>query len=310
MKKIKILLACLITLVLLNACFLDNEKFSLITPSGTPSLALSSFLESTKTVDYEIASGTDPLVAAFTNKSKDIIVAPVNLGLKLYNSLNDFGYVFYKPLIGCNFVIKSSTEITSIADLEGKDIYLFGKNATPDIILRSVLNFHKIKANLIYQSDVTTTNALLVSGKANIIVTAEPSATKISQNKNFYTFLLSEAYAKITEKDYDVPQAGIFLKKDLLNDAKKLNIILKELDTKVEEGINNHEALAESAVNVDASLKALTKEVLIKAIPNCNILTLSTNVNKEEIAFYFNCILDLGLGSTIGNTLPDEKFYF
>ena len=41
-------------------------------------------------VNYEIVGGSDPLVSAFTNATHDIIVAPVNLGAKLYKANGNY----------------------------------------------------------------------------------------------------------------------------------------------------------------------------------------------------------------------------
>ena len=102
MKRILTFIIALVFLVSLTSCFEDNnQKVSLIAPTGTPTLGLSEALDTYESsFDYNIVSGPDALKAAFINASYDIIVAPVNLGSTFYNNLNNFEYTFYQTIVG------------------------------------------------------------------------------------------------------------------------------------------------------------------------------------------------------------------
>ena len=78
------LLLVLALLVLTGCKTSDGAKYKIIVPNGTPLLGMSSFLSETDKFEYEIVGGSDPLVAAFTKGEHDVIVAPVNLGAKMY----------------------------------------------------------------------------------------------------------------------------------------------------------------------------------------------------------------------------------
>ena len=73
----------LLMVLVLTGCTQDgnndsNKTVSIIAPSGTPALALTTYFTK-ENVNYEFVGGSDPLVSAFTNATHDIIVAPVNL---------------------------------------------------------------------------------------------------------------------------------------------------------------------------------------------------------------------------------------
>ena len=215
----------LFSMLFITGCIDDSsKKVSVIVPTGTPSLGIANVLNDKTLVDANIVSGSDPLIAAFTNASYDVVVAPVNLGAKLYNANENFSYILYKTIVWGNYYLVSNEEIATLESLEGKTVLVFGKNSTPDVVLRTLISAKNINVNLEYVDDVATANSYLLSGKADIIVSAEPSLTKMSANKNFYTLDLQKQWQQLTGS-YSLPQAGIFIKKDS-KDEKYLKTVL------------------------------------------------------------------------------------
>ena len=102
MRKLFLSLAILIIGIFMTSCTITNgegyqDELTMIMPTGTPALALSEFAMTQENVKAEVVAGSDPLVAAFTSKSHDIIVAPVNLGAKMYSVYQE--YVLYKTFV-------------------------------------------------------------------------------------------------------------------------------------------------------------------------------------------------------------------
>ena len=294
----------LFSMLFITGCIDDSsKKVSVIVPTGTPSLGIANVLNDKTLVDANIVSGSDPLIAAFTNASYDVVVAPVNLGAKLYNANENFSYILYKTIVWGNYYLVSNEEIATLESLEGKTVLVFGKNSTPDVVLRTLISAKNINVNLEYVDDVATANSYLLSGKADIIVSAEPSLTKMSANKNFYTLDLQKQWQQLTGS-YSLPQAGIFIKKD----EKYLKTVLDKMIESVQMAQTKPNVLIASAVSVDENLAKIGEETLQKAIGNCNLRVEETD--KEAIEFYFSQVIQLGIGATVGGKLPDEAFYY
>lgn len=297
----------LFSMLFITGCIDDSsKKVSVIVPTGTPSLGITNVLNDKTLVDANIVSGSDPLIAAFTNASYDVVVAPVNLGAKLYNANENFSYILYKTIVWGNYYLVSNEEIATLESLEGKTVLVFGKNSTPDVVLRTLISAKNINVNLEYVDDVATANSYLLSGKADIIVSAEPSLTKMSANKNFYTLDLQKQWQQLTGS-YSLPQAGIFIKKDS-KDEKYLKTVLDKMIESVQMAQTKPNVLIASAVSVDENLAKIGEETLQKAIGNCNLRVEETD--KEAIEFYFSQVIQLGIGATVGGKLPDEAFYY
>lgn len=311
MKKLNLLLVLLLiftTTFLVASCDLDvkdkySDEFSVVMPTGAPTICLSKFIKDNEKNTIEIVSGADPLVVAFTNASYDVIVAPVNLGAKFYNQTEDFEYILYRPIVGCNYYILSTEEL-SFADLDGRDMESFNEAATPGVMLKTLCAYYEISPNVHYNSSVGEVNPLLLSGKADIILTAEPSKTVVTSKKSFYEIDILALWQEMAGSSYNVPQAGIFVKKECLSNPNFVEM-LEAIDESVK---TDARVLAESAIEVDPNLSSMNVDLLTKAIPNCHFIT--NPLNQAEIEYYFQKVIDFGLGKTIGNKLPDEGFYY
>ena len=308
MKKILTMFIAIICLGLLVSCTdTKTEKVSIIVPSGTPTLGVADALHSDADLfDYNVVQGSDALVAAFTNANYDIIVAPVNLGAKFYSSLNNFEYVFYQTIVGGCFYLVTSEDITELSQINGKEITVFGANSTPDVIIRSLINYYNLDVKINYVSDVAEANASLISNKSTIIVSAQPSISKFNASGKFNVIDLQAEWKKMSGSTYSIPQAGIFVKKSKLDDKSVVNA-LNKLNASLSLSTTNPDKLAESGTQIDEALNKIGKETLIKAIPHCNFVT--TKNNMAEIEFYFNKLIELNLGQTMGGKLPGEDFY-
>lgn len=309
MKKIyKLLSIVSFTFILLSitSCANIEKKVSIIAPTGTPSLGIAEAISDDTLFDYNIVSGSDPLIAAFTNATYDIVVAPVNLGGKFYNTTENFEYVLYQTIVWGNYYLASTYEINNFSELDGKTLLVFGKNSTPDVVVRSLIAANNLNVTLEYVDDVSTANSYLISGKADVIVSAEPSITKFSQNKSFYTYDLQKEWQELTG-NYSFPQAGIFVKKTTMN-TKKVQDALLALTNSVKLASIDPNKLVSSAVKIDESLNKIGEEVLQQAILKCNLRF--DSYQKEAINFYFQKVIDLGIGKTVGEKLPDEGFYY
>lgn len=309
MKKIvlKIFNLCILLLaIVMVGCVeeVTDEKVSVMAPTGTPTLGIAKALEE-EFIDEKIVSGADLLIAEFTKGEYDIIVAPVNLGAKFYNENDNFKYQLYETIVWGSYYLASTSEIESFESLEGKTITVFGKNSTPDVVFRTLVASKNMNVTIEYVDDVNTANQFLMSGKAEIIVSAEPSITKISGTKTIYTLDLQNEWMKLTGSIH-LPQAGIFVNKERITNAS-VQKALEKMKESVLLATTNPAELVKSACAVDSSLAKIGEEILNQAISKCNLM-IDEN-QKAAIEFYFSKVMELNLGATIGGKLPDENFY-
>lgn len=303
MKKLKF---CALCLLLTFSCFScssneDIGEINMIAPNGTPLLSISTFLSEHENVKCSAVEGSEPLLAAFTSKEYDLIVAPMNLGAQLYNKAKD--YLLFETLVWGNLYVASRNEMTSFSDLNEKNITLFGTNQTPDIVMKCLSPYHQVEYNVTRVDDVSSANALLLQNQAEYIVSAEPSLSKLKEKMpNLYTLDLQEEW-KTFSGISSYPQAGIFVKKDEVNRLKSTLLSLRQ---NVKDILKDVSYTVSCALKID-KLASLGETTLTSSLPNCHI-AIEEN-QQEAIEFYFTKLNEIGLGKTYGEKLPDEEFY-
>ena len=300
MKKIIVSLLLFVFVIFGLAGCKENTPLTVMVPIGAPAIS-QIYMQENNDYSIDIISGVDPLVAAFGSMSHDFIFAPTNLGAKLYN--NEIDYVFIAAVTFGNYYLVSKESDFTIQSLEGKEIIVFGQNATSDIILNYILEENEINASLTYVADVTSANAEFIADNNKIIMTAEPMLSILANSVTGFNIIdLQSEYQKITGED-SYPQAGVFAKGTLTD--KQINKFLDDLEASVNQVNLDLEATALKAVELDYGF---SESVLIMAIPNSNIDFKIAKEVKSDLERYFNIILDIN-EALIGGKLPDDNFY-
>lgn len=308
MKKILLVFFLFVSIFIISSCSKDDEKVvKILVPSGAPTLGLvQMWYEVEKIGDYELnfesKSGTDPLTVAFTSKSHEIIIAPSNLGANLFTKSQD--YIYAGTLTFGNLYLVSREEIT-LDNLEGKTINAFGKNSTPDIILKKVLGNRGVQID--YDNSVNDVLGKFVAGSYDIALLAEPVLSKLRIDTEVYIIDLQAEYQNITGQD-SYPQAGIFINKSFAKNNKKFITSFLE---KVVESVDFVNTEKESASDYYKELNLLPdfpKQVLVNSIEGSNIGFVNSKDSKKLIEEYFQIIMEFN-PQLIGGKLPDDDFY-
>jgi len=227
-KISKALLACGIALTLgacSNTTTQEDISYEVLCPTGAPALATlgAKNVENT-TITY--VDGSDPLVAELSKKdgSYDAIVAPINVGAKVY-AQSDAYQLAAVVTWGNLYLVGSQDNAWEDAN---NSIALFGENAVPGLVYNKVLG-DKVKAQPTWYNAVSDAQQALLTGKANIALLAQPAAAatiaKAKENGTDLKVIANFQQLWQQEMDNDTtgyPQAGIFVKKDSKKDMEKL----------------------------------------------------------------------------------------
>lgn len=133
----------------------EQQSYSFITPDGAPALAISKLmhdnddLSTGKTINYSVVQN-----AVMQNSLKtggaDFILAPVNLASKFYKTYDATNhYVMVAVITHGNFYIMSTEPLSSVDDLQGKQIAVPMMGAVPDWTLQMVLKKYALPINVI-----------------------------------------------------------------------------------------------------------------------------------------------------------------
>ena len=255
---------------------------TIVGPSGAPSIAVAQLAKEEEN-NYEFNLGVDPtlLQSYFVNNSVDAIIAPINLGSKMYT--NNKNYVLASVLTWGNLFFASSQEFT-LSDLNNNDVVFFGENTINMAVVSYILAQNNITPNISYLGSTALTQAELLNSNS-IVLIAEPALSVAKTKKEIYSISVEEEFKKLTNID-GFPQAGLFIRKGTINDHKSVvDEFIKKVEASANKTTTDLELVAQYSEDLALGGK---KAVLIKAIPNCSIKFTKASDAKEALNTFVN----------------------
>ena len=212
----KILKVALAAMMLLTGCAKEPEQttFNVLCPTGAPTLAwLSTYEEITAEGKFDVTEGSDQLVAELTKADSeyDIIVAPVNAGMKLI-SAGKSTYTLEGVITWGNLYI-----VGKDGALEGTgEIGTFGTGAVPEKVYQAANVQTTLTQKDYGTAGASTISADLIAGNLQAGLLAEPLVTATIAKSNGTLKVLAdmqELFKNATgASEYGYPQAAIFVK--------------------------------------------------------------------------------------------------
>lgn len=295
MKKIVYLLLVLVVVLVGCGSNTVKEETKITVPQGNPYIAVGN-LVGEENIKIESVNGAAGVKAALVAGESDIVIAPLNLGVQLYNAGNSKYELNSVIALGNTYVIsKKAIQLNSLKDLEGKTILAYSKGGTPDIVLQYVLKENDVNVNIEYQASLTEVVPFFMQGKYDYILAAEPVITNLKVKKGLELNVLN--LQDYTEKT--IMQAAIFVNP---NSQKQdsIKVVIEKIEKNIKEMNKDAGAYAESIVLKDVYFSDLGVEILTQSIPNSNLDFVSAKENKTKIEEYL---------TMIGYKLPNEEFY-
>jgi NitT/TauT family transport system substrate-binding protein len=294
-KKYVLLIIFAMMICLLSSC--KNEKTTMIVPAGSPQFA-QLYMQDSNNYDVTIVEGADPLVAAFGSSSYDVIVAPTNLGAKLYDAKPDYQLIATISW-GSYYLISKS----NIDEMETLDIVAFGQNQIPDALMQYVLEGLDIEFEVEYLDSVSSVASDFVIDGSKVYLMSEPSLSVIaSNNEGIDMFDLQSAYYTLTGYE-DFPQASVFVHQSLTDqDVQKIK---DDFASSIDLLHENLESSADLAKKLGISMD---KEIIIQSIPRSNIEFKDSQDIKGDIIFFLGLLKGFN-PNFVGENLPNDTFY-
>lgn len=284
MRRVLLITLFLGALIQLCGCA-KIDQLKILVPQGSPELAVT-YLKAHDNYQVDVVLGADPLLAAFSSQTHDVIIAPTHLGVKLSGS--NMEYIMLGIVVFGNYYFASQAQkLEDIQDLNGKDIIIFGQNQTSDIVCKHLFEAFDISANITYVDSVATANAMLILDPNLIILTAEPSLSTLLKSYSSLNYLSMDPYYQMIEGE-TYPQASVFVKSSLSGtQMKQIEIDFMDATLKLN---NDVEISAETAIELGINME---KDVLISAIPRTHIMYQNAYEAKNLLNRYIEMIYAL-----------------
>ena len=304
----KIILIVLAAMVALTAAQAAADEFLIVVPNGAPAIAVAGvYADLPESV--RVIGAADQIAESFGSGEADFIIAPINVGAKLFKA-GKSTYRLAAVVTWGNLVFASRVEGFTPDMIEGRRLVLFGENTQNASIALYLLKKKDITAGEIdYRIGAADTQALLMNDEEaeSVVMTAEPAVTaaKIqAKNKgmNIVSWPLNDLYKEVTGYE-GFPQAGVFVREKTVQDnPEQILLGLKKIRESAELCETDPETVAKTVVEMEI-IKA--EPVALKGLQGCGIRFVNALEAKEQIEFVAQ--IDL---SQFGGEIPSDDFYY
>ncbi|MBP3871767.1 MAG: hypothetical protein J6E46_12430 [Faecalicoccus sp.] len=298
-KIVKVFLAAALSIGLAACSSGENEEVKpepvkILCPTGAPGLSLLGALNN-DLVTVDFVEGTDVLTAEMAKEDSeyDIIVAPTNLGAKIYT--NSPNYNLDAVLTWGNLYVVGKEGV----DLSTANIAAFGEGAVPGMVFKNVYDVDTMKVT--WYNSVQEAQQALLTGQVDAALLAQPVAAATiakgsEQGLNLSVVSdLQELWQTKNEMDIKgFPQASLFVKKD---SQEKVSYVLDGIKTFLNSVDDEAISAAIEAVGAD-KLGIPNAELAVKTWKAQNINFVSGKDAKKDIEAFlkvFNMELPEGL---------------
>ena len=262
-------------------------------------------------IKYLTLSSPMEAVAKMTSAEVDAVFLPVNMAAKLYTKGPRFKLAAVSGL-GSLFMISTDNSINNWIDLKGKTIYLTGKGATPDYLLRYLLLENGLDPEkdviLDFSAQAPQIAQLMIAGRVETAFIPQPFVLQIeTQSEKAKTVLNpQEELFRIRGGEKAFPFTAFVISPELYENRPEAAAALMEaLGQSINWTLKNPEA----ASVIIENFGIMSASIAEKAIPVSGIKYIPAMQAKESIEDFLSMMLELDPVS-VGGNLPDEGFYF
>ena len=259
--------------------------------------------------EFTMSAAPDEITAKVVSGELDIALVPANLASVLYNKTEGNITAIDINTLGVLYCVTGDSSVTSIADLAGKKVITTGQGATPEYSLRYLLDQNGITdCEIEFRSESTEVAAVLSEDPSQIAVLPQPFVTvACAQNEALASaFSLEEAWELSTGGLGMVTGVTIVRNDFLKAHPEAVKTFIKEHGDSVNAANSDLDTTAALVVEKEI----IGKEPLAKkAIPACNIVCMTGDSLKNNLAAYLEVLYNSDPKS-VGGKLPGDEFYY
>ena len=254
-----------------------------------------------RVLEFEVTPSPDVLVARLISGEVDAATLPSNLAARLFNRGIEL-QVAATFIWGVLYMLGPPG--TELEDLAGGEVYSIGRGATPDLVLRYVLEQRDIDPVTIrYGLGQVELSQLLIAGRVGVAVLPEPFVTRVlgETDERVVVADMQALWREITGEA--MPQTVLVTlgsQSDLMR--TELTGLLRESVDGLQD--NPHESLQ----NIGDLGLGLDAQTAIAALPRLNLRVESGVQSRSALVRYLG-VLQAFDPASIGGEVPAESFF-
>lgn len=279
---------------------------------GPTSIGIIRMIHGQENSNYSFTMETQPdvLLSSMISGQLDIALIPANVASVLYKKTEGGICVIDINTLGVLYMVSGDHGIKGIKDLEGRTVYTTGAGTTPEYVLRYLLEKNGLsdKVDIEFKSEATEVAALLAEDETAVGMLPQPFVTvAVSQNEALSVVLdMSAEWEALNNGSRLVTGVTVVRKEFLEQHPDAVKAFLKDHTDSAAFVNSDTQTAAEYVAEAGIIEKA---PVAAKAIPYCNIVSISGSEMKTALAGYLQVLYEQD-PSSVGGALPVNDFYY
>ena len=261
--------------------------------------------------DLQLYGAADEIVPLLTKGELDMAAIPANLAATLYQKTEGAIQVMAVNTLGVLYVVEKGDTIQSVADLKGRTILSTGKGTTPEYVLRYILAQNGIDPDndvtIEFYSEATEVTAQMAVAGDAIAVLPQPYVTSASMQDD--TLRVALDLTAEWEKVCDTQLiTGVTVVRTAYAEEHPdvVAAFLEDYAASVDAANNDLDGTAALCEEQGVVAKAAIAKA---ALPECNIVCITGEDMKADVAGYAQVLYDADPAS-VGGAMPDDGFYY
>ena len=261
--------------------------------------------------DLQLYGAADEIVPLLTKGELDMAAIPANLAATLYQKTEGAIQVMAVNTLGVLYVVEKGDTVQSVADLKGRTILSTGKGTTPEYVLRYILTQNGIDPDndvtIEFYSEATEVTAQMAVAGDAIAVLPQPYVTSASMQDD--TLRVALDLTAEWEKVCDTQLiTGVTVVRTAYAEEHPdvVAAFLEDYAASVDAANNDLDGTAALCEEQGVVAKAAIAKA---ALPACNIVCITGEDMKADVAGYAQVLYDADPAS-VGGTMPDDGFYY
>lgn len=288
---------------MLSGCSKTTEDVITISAAKSPAIySAIAYAEEHPEVEVTTWDTFDTLLAHIQTDQATLFALPLNVGATLYNKdiplqliqVNNWGSMFLV-----------STVETPLSALEQQTIYVPSQGGPPDLLFNFIMQQQHIKnvsTTFVNMNDIAQQ---IANGTIQHAIIPEPMLSTLQANlKQPLSITIDFNNFWQTQFGTDLPQTGIFAKKDWLNNHSKFVANYQQQQVDIIKNISTHNTIQSISTYLD-----LSPTIIKNSLQNSILVSDAPLTMREEVENYLS-ILAAHNPESIGGALPSQDFYY
>ncbi|WP_029321760.1 ABC transporter substrate-binding protein [Butyrivibrio sp. AE3004] len=264
--------------------------------------------ESKGSYEFTMATQPDELMAGMVAGNIDIALVPANMAAVLYNKTEGGVSLVDINTLGVLYCLTGDENVKSVKDLAGKTVVTTGQGASPEYVLRYLLEKNEVTdCTIEFKSEATEIAALLQEDASKIAILPQPFvAVATAKNEALsVAFSLTDEWDAVSD-DSKLLTGVTIVRNDFLKDnTDAVNTFISEHQASTDKASSDLDGTAALVAEYGIIEKA---EIAKKAMPECNIVCIIGDEAKTALSGYLQVLFDSDPKS-VGGKLPEDDFY-